>query len=819
MSGFGLKKAFVLSIGVVLLAAAFSHASTIERVSTDDGGNDADNKSEEVSISGDGSKIAFSSFAGNLVVGDNNGVRDIFVYDRNTSSIRRVSVDNDGNESNGASDRPGISRNGNFVAFSSASDILVGDDLNGVKDIFVYDLVNSTIERVSLNDAGEEGNGNSNVPGLSADGRYVAFISAATNFGNSAGDVYVYDRDTDTIELVCKNNDGFGGNGPSFTPFISGSGRFVIFGSYSSNLVDNDNNGAADIFVFDRQAQTIERVSVSSAGQEGNAYSWNFPTISDDGRYAAFTSYASNLAVDDQASTLDAFLRDRQAQTTQMISKNDAPATHYAKNNASISADGNYVAFDVSDFSFAPGDTNSKWDVVLWDRQADVYSVASLDEGGSAGGGQYPVISADGGCVAFETISSLVAADTNSWIDIYASCGVMIVPTVTPTGTVTETATESVSFTETPTYTFTPTVTETATESVSFTETSTYTFTPTVTDTPIASSTFTVSLTPTVSSTFTGSVTGTETFTPTASVTVSLTESPSGTFTYSVTATATPTVSATATPSVSSTTSLTVTATPSVSSTTSFTVTATATVSASASYTGTHSVTNTKSRTPTLTRTLTVSASPTYTDTGTFTTTATDTFVSTATFTVSATATDTFTSTVTFTATATETFTVSATASSTVSLTVTATQTVTPTVTSSATVTPTFTVTNITTRSLTKTMSVTCTPTFTPTPPAQRILAQAFYPNPWNGNGDAFIAFSLAAPAEKVVIKLFTVSNRQIYEEVVGATGYGGYVKVRFTGRDGKGNVLTNGVYFYVIEVYTRNGIKERGFGKVVVLR
>ena len=184
-----------------------------------------------------------------------------------------------------------ISADGRYVAFYSAASNLVPGDTNGTCDIFVYDRQTDTIERVSVAADGTQGNGQSTGPSISADGRYVAFYSAASNLvpgdTNGMSDIFVYDRQTDTIERVSLAADGTQGNGSSVGRSISADGRYVAFYSIASNLVPGDTNGTCDIFVYDRQTDTIQRVSVAADGTQGNDNSAD-SSISADGRYVAF---------------------------------------------------------------------------------------------------------------------------------------------------------------------------------------------------------------------------------------------------------------------------------------------------------------------------------------------------------------------------------------------------------------------------------------------------------------------------------------------------------------------------------------------------
>lgn len=229
------------------------------------------------------------------------------------ATTERVSVSSSGAESNGPSNDAAISADGRFVAFASDASSIVRRDTNGVWDIFVHDRESGKTKRVSVSSDEVQGDGASFHPSISADGRFVAFVSLATNLvdddTNGWHDILVRDRVLGTTEQVSLNSDGVGGNLVSLLPSISSDGRFVAFESNSTNLVDDDPNGTTtDIFVRDRMLGTTELVSVNSDGVEANGESRE-PSISADGRFVAFASDASNLAADDTNYTLDIFVR------------------------------------------------------------------------------------------------------------------------------------------------------------------------------------------------------------------------------------------------------------------------------------------------------------------------------------------------------------------------------------------------------------------------------------------------------------------------------------------------------------------------------
>src|SRR5262249_15021647 len=202
-----------------------------ERASVAADGTQADSHSYHPALSGDGRLVAFESDADNLVPGDTSGQRDVFVRDRRTGAVVRVSVSNTGAQADGPSFAPALSADGRFVAFWSLADNLVPGDTNRGADVFIFDLQTHTIERVNVNDGGHEVGGSGFGPALSADGRFVAFESTASDLvpddTNSASDIFVYDRWTQTVERVSVPGPGRQADGPSYHPALSADGRFV----------------------------------------------------------------------------------------------------------------------------------------------------------------------------------------------------------------------------------------------------------------------------------------------------------------------------------------------------------------------------------------------------------------------------------------------------------------------------------------------------------------------------------------------------------------------------------------------------------------
>jgi LPXTG-site transpeptidase (sortase) family protein len=425
-----------LSITLILIVllglpgAALAAAGDNTLVSVDSSGVQANGDSNYFSISSDARYVAFQSSATNLVAGDTNGVVDIFLRDTVANTTTRVSVGIGGAQANGASNSPSISANGRFVAFFSYATNLVSGDTNGKLDVFVRDTVANTTTRVSVNSSGEEATGGfdgSSNPSISGDGRFVAFFSDATNLvlgdTNAMRDVFVRDTVANTTTRVSVG-DGIGGvqgNSGSYRPSISYNGRYVAFDSWASNL-SGDTNGKPDVFVRDTVANTTTRVSVDSSGVQGNGDSLN-PSISGDGRYVAFYSSATNLVSGDTNGFQDVFVYDQTTGTTARVS---VDSSGVQADNASdiylpsISYDGRYVTFYSSATNLVAGDTNGSSDVFVRDTVANTTTRVSLGIGGAQANGFLSSISYDGRYIAFlSSATNLVGVDTNGKTDIF----------------------------------------------------------------------------------------------------------------------------------------------------------------------------------------------------------------------------------------------------------------------------------------------------------------------------------------------------------------------------------------------------------------
>jgi len=406
----------------------------ITRVSVDSAGLQANNTAYACSISADGRFVAFDSDASNLVANDTNNSVDTFIHDRQTGATSLVSVDSAGNQASNnliIFGLPKISGDGRFVAFGSAASDLVANDTNGTLDVFVHDRQTAVTTRVSVDSAGVEGNGFSGVPSISADGRFVAFESLASNLvandSNGTRDAFVHDRQTGSTTRVSVDSAGVQANSSSTSPSLSSEGRFVAFSSGASNLVANDINGTNDVFVHDRLTGTTTRVSVGSDSVQANGSSGG-ASISADGRLIAFSSVATDLVgTSDTNGVRDVFVHDRQTALTTRVSVNSAGAQGNGlsySSKSSISADGRFVAFQSAASNLVANDTNGSEDVFLHDRQTGTTARVSLDSAAlqANGSSSVPSISADGRIVAFLSLASnLVANDSNGFMDVFVS--------------------------------------------------------------------------------------------------------------------------------------------------------------------------------------------------------------------------------------------------------------------------------------------------------------------------------------------------------------------------------------------------------------
>jgi Tol biopolymer transport system component len=495
----------LLASPALLVQATLAHPSETERVSISSTGIEGDHLSQTPSINANGQIIVFASEATNLVDGDTNDVQDIFLHDWLTGTTARVSLSGQGQEADGASAWPEISADGLSVVFASTATNLVDGDTNEVEDVFVVDLQSGAVERVSRSASGGQANAASSHPVISADSRFVAFVSAAINLvpGATTGleEIYLYDRDDGSLQWVSKPLTGSVNDGLSGEPALSADGNWVAFSSVSTQLVPNDTLGRFDIFLWNRASSALGRVSVSQIGEEALNSSYA-PALSADGSFIAFWSHADNLVADDTNYMGDIFLSDRLNGTMQRVSLSTTgeQALGGPSNEPAISADGRFIVFRSYSTNLVPNDTNSRPDIFVHDLQGTTTRVSVDSSAGESNGNNYsPAISADGAAIAFYSEANnldLVVVDNNGAGDVFAHGEPPTAePTETPTTEPTETPTAEPTETPTAVPTDTPTAVPTDTPTAEPTDTPTVepTDMPTAepTDTPTAEPTAT----------------------------------------------------------------------------------------------------------------------------------------------------------------------------------------------------------------------------------------------------------------------------------------------------------------------------------------
>ncbi|WP_158647424.1 PD40 domain-containing protein [Actinoplanes sp. ATCC 53533] len=400
--------------------------ATTQRVSVSHTGLQAADSSYGHSISADGRYVVFGSNDSTLVPGDTNDIGDLFVRDLQAGTTTRINVSSTGAQSDANAGNGAISGDGRYVAFASSDSHLVPGDTNNVADVFVRDLRAGTITRASVSSSGGQGSADSLVPVITADGRYVAFSSYAPNLvpNDSNGerlDAFVRDMRTGTTSMVSVSDAGAGGDHETGAAAISADGRYVTLVSEASNLAPGDTNHTYDVLLRDRTAGTTRLVSVSSTGARANGGSSN-AAMTPNGRYVVFMSHATNLTPGDTNQATDIFVRDLKTGTTRLMSTSVGRSANGDSQQPVISNDGRYVAFTSHASNLTPGDTNNATDIYLRDRLTSATTRISIGgrgvetNGWSAG----PAISADGRYIAYTSLASnLIPGDTNDTYDVF----------------------------------------------------------------------------------------------------------------------------------------------------------------------------------------------------------------------------------------------------------------------------------------------------------------------------------------------------------------------------------------------------------------
>jgi dipeptidyl aminopeptidase/acylaminoacyl peptidase len=410
-------------VAALSLAAALPKATTL-RASVNSGGGGADGHSTEVRLSGNGRYVAFASAATDLVEGDDEGKADVFVRDLAQGETRRLSVGPDGEGADATCFGVALSANGRWVAFASAATNLVP----GVTGLQVYLVERATgaIETASVDGAGVPVGGRQ--PSLSSSGRFVAFASTSDALveGDDNGnyDVFRLDRSTGTVTCCSLGLDGTTADGLNWLPALSGNGRWVAFTSTAGDLVAGDANGVEDVYLHDVKTGETQRVSVGPLGADANDDSTR-ASISRTGRHVLFDSTASNLVEDDSGDIRDVFLFDAKAGLMTLVSRNAAGLPNMEAGaegfGAALSASGRVAAWKAQ-FEVIDGDENQLSDIHVTDFNTGVTTLVSLGPAGEAADNDSsaPVISANGKVAAWVSLAgNLVADDGDANYDVF----------------------------------------------------------------------------------------------------------------------------------------------------------------------------------------------------------------------------------------------------------------------------------------------------------------------------------------------------------------------------------------------------------------
>jgi Tol biopolymer transport system component len=377
--------------------------------------------------------VAYGSRSGKLVPGDTNKTTDVFVWDRVTDTTERISVSSTGEEAEGISLPSFISPDGRFVMFNSDAPNLVENDgvptnLEGALDVFVHDRSTGETERISVNTAGEPALGAPSFDGeITPDGRYVAFVSAAGNLDpldtDDKYDIFVRDRVAGTTEMVSLTSTGEETDLFAFAPSISDDGRLVAFDADGA-LTPDDTNQAADVFLRDREEETTTLLSVRTDGSDGR-FGGVGPDITPDGHFVLFLSESKLVPADDNG-TSDAYLRDLQTGETTLVSRTwKGRVGNGPSLTNGISGNGRYVLFISKATNIVPDDTNEELDHFVYDRIEKTAVRVNVNNRGKQARGDKAIylqaaISDDGAWVAFESAAkNLVPNDTNGVYDIF----------------------------------------------------------------------------------------------------------------------------------------------------------------------------------------------------------------------------------------------------------------------------------------------------------------------------------------------------------------------------------------------------------------
>ena len=375
-----------------------------------DGGTGDSGSATGASTSADGRFVVFSSFASDLVPVDNNGLEDVFLFDRQTGSVTLISRSASGQAGNGPSRGPVISADGVTIAFESSATNLFDDANGGVQDVVIYNRISHTFDAANRNDPGDQSELSASNPSLSADGRFVAFDSASALVAeavNGTRGIYVRDLSQGTTQLLSRTPNGAFPNDESTDPVISADGSLVSYVSRATDITPSA-SAVANIYYIDRITLITELVT-----KNGNADSYA-PAISGNGAVVGFHSEATNLNAQDFNSSPDAFVWTAATDTLELISQQPTgESANGGSFEVSLDETGNLALFRSRANTLVDGDTNAAMDVFLRNRDQGITQRINVAENGTEADSDAfnPALSADGNTVVFWSYATTLSDD------------------------------------------------------------------------------------------------------------------------------------------------------------------------------------------------------------------------------------------------------------------------------------------------------------------------------------------------------------------------------------------------------------------------
>jgi len=417
------------------LVAADLGPGMATRVSLGIDGAEGDGSAYEGSVSNSGRIVAFHSNSTNVHPGATAGEFQVFVRDLRTGGTELISADGDGNEGNGYSYYPGLSANGRRVVYYTIADNIAPDATPSNPQVVLFDRRTGETIQVSAPPSGEAADGGCSLYDcrpMSGNGRFVVFPSTSTNLvegdANGVQDVFLYDAARRTTERI-SNGIGAEADGSSRFPSISPNGRWILYSSLATNLVEGDLNGQADVFLYDRVKRTTRLVSLADDGSQGDGGSdVTSSAVSNNGRWVAFCSSATNLVEGDGNGVFDVFLRDLRAGTTTRISVGPGPDFAEGGQNAgtpAITPDGRLVTYwTYASNMIDPTDTMGV-DQIVYDPRTGtsrraLEALGGGESGGSGNYGYWNQMSPNGRWyVVVSDSGAIEAGDANGDWDVY----------------------------------------------------------------------------------------------------------------------------------------------------------------------------------------------------------------------------------------------------------------------------------------------------------------------------------------------------------------------------------------------------------------